>query len=98
MTYIPVMVKVIDEVCSSAYVGEGDKTGSEVQSCYKCGSIYFYVVTEYRYLESKHATDTCLYCAVCGTVQSGITNDPFEELTTYKGVEVLKVRLERNKK
>ncbi len=95
---IPVIVKAIDEVCSGAFVGEGDKTGQEVQSCYKCGSIVFYVVTDYKYLESEHATDTCSYCAVCGTMQSGFTNDPFEELTTYKGVEVLKIRLDPEQK
>jgi len=90
---IPVIVKAIDDVCSSAYVGEGDKTGTEVKSCYKCGSIVMYVVTDYHYLQSKHATDTMSYCAVCGTSQSGMTNDPFDELTVHNGVEVLKIRL-----
>ena len=87
------MVKVIDDVQSSAFVGEGDKTGQEVKACYKCGSLLFYVVTEYKYLESKHATDHLNYCAVCGKVQSGITLDPFDELTVYEGVETLKIRI-----
>jgi len=93
---IPVIVKAIDEVQPSAFVGEGDKTGQEVKSCYKCGSLLFYVVTEYKYLGSKHATDTMNYCAVCGKPQGGITLDPFEELTVHEGVEVLKIRTDKN--
>ena len=92
---IPIIIKAIDDVCPSAYVGEGDKTGQEVQSCFKCGGIVFYSVVEYKYLESKWATDTCQYCAVCGTMQGGIVNDPFDELIIRDGIQVLKTEKEK---
>jgi len=80
MTYIPVLVRVVDEVVPDASF-EREFTKKVVSFCHFCGSIVFYQVVGYNYEGSEHATDTCTYCAVCGEMQGGIINDPFNEVT-----------------
>ncbi len=80
MTYISVMVKVVDEVVPGASF-EREFSNKVISVCFNCGSIVFYQVVDYNYEDSEHATDTCTYCAVCGMEQGGIINDPFNEVT-----------------
>ncbi|NVM23856.1 MAG: hypothetical protein HWN68_19010 [Desulfobacterales bacterium] len=83
MTHRPIMIKVIDEVVPDASF-DREFTDKVISTCSNCGSIVFYRVVEYNYEGSEHATDTCIYCAVCGQIQSGYTSDPFDELESLK--------------
>ena len=79
MTYIPVMVRVVDEVIPDGSIDkEAPDEMGKITSCYNCGSIIFYQV-ETLVENTKHAVDTCTYCAVCGQMQGGYINDPFDE-------------------
>lgn len=82
MTRIPVIVKVVDEVVPGASF-EREFNSKVVSICFNCGGIVFYQVVDYNYEGSDHATDTCTYCAVCGQMQGGIINDPFDEVKTH---------------
>ncbi len=79
MTYIPVMVKVVDEVVPGASF-EREFNSKVISICFNCGGIVLYQVVDYNYEDSEYATDHCTYCAVCGQVQGGIINDPFDEV------------------
>jgi len=81
VTYIPVMVRVIDDVCDGQIdVDEPGTLFGKVTSCYKCGGILFY--QEVTLVEgTTHATDTDIYCAICGQMHGGYVNDPFDELS-----------------
>jgi len=50
-----------------------------VESCYNCGGLLFYQVTA-KVDGTELATDTHVYCAVCGRDNGGIFNDPLDEL------------------
>ncbi len=79
MTYIPVMVKVVDEVVPGASF-DREFNSKVISICFNCGGIVLYQVVDYNYEDSEYATDHCTYCAVCGQVQGGIINDPFDEV------------------
>ncbi len=79
MTHIPVMVRVVDDVVPGASF-EREFNSKVISICYNCGGIVFYQVVDYDYKDSEYATDTCTYCAVCGVMQGGIINDPFDEV------------------
>ncbi len=81
MTHLPVMVKVVDDVVPDASF-EREFNSKVISICFNCGGIVFYQVVEYDYKDSDFATDTCTYCAVCGEMQGGFINDPFDELKT----------------
>ena len=76
MTHIPIMVKVIDEVVSSAAM-EREISREVITSCHTCGGIYFYQIVEHI---GQFATDTMIYCCQCGQSQGGMFNDPGNEL------------------
>ena len=82
MTHIPVIVKVIGEVVPCASF-EREITRKVVSVFPFCGGIVLYQVVDFNYEGSEHATDTCTYCAVCGQMQGGIINDPFDEVTSH---------------
>lgn len=80
MTYIPIMIKVVDEVLPNASIDkETPNTMGKITSCFICGSIVFYQLEELME-NTKHGIDTTIYCAICGQMQSGFINDPFDEL------------------
>lgn len=83
MTHIPVMIKVIDEVVPDASF-EREFTDKVISICFNCGSIVFYQIVEHNYEGSENAVDTCTYCAVCGQLQGGYINDPFNEVESLK--------------
>ena len=83
MTHIPVIVKVVGEVVPGASF-EREFTSKVVSVCPFCGGIVFYQVVDYNYEDSEYATDTCTYCAVCGELQGGIINDPFDEVKSLE--------------
>jgi len=87
MTNIPIMVRIVDEVIPDAQM-ERELSNKVITSCFDCGGIYFYQVVEFKYENTEHATDTCIYCAQCGQMQGGIINDPFEELPDPRSVSV----------
>ena len=90
MTYIPVMIRVVDEVVPSGSIDKESPDGmGKISSCYNCGSIVFYQV-ESLVENTKHAVDTCTYCAVCGLMQGGYINDPFDERESLKQEERVK--------
>jgi len=78
--YIPVMVQIVDDVIPRGQVDiESPNLFGKITSCYNCGSLVFYqVVSKVEGTES--ATDTEIYCAVCGKNNGGIFNDPFNEM------------------
>ena len=79
--YIPVLVKTIDEVCPEAFINLKRPTtlSGKVTTCYNCGSPLFYQVVS-LVEGTEDATDTDIYCAVCGKLQGGIFLDPFNEM------------------
>ena len=81
MAYIPIMVKVVDAVCDGQIdVDEPGHIFGKITSCCVCGGILFY--QQVTLMEgTKHATDTDIYCAVCGQMQGGYSDDPFNELS-----------------
>jgi len=54
-------------------------TWGKVKSCYSCGGLLFYQVTA-RVEGTELASDTHIYCAVCGCDNGGIFSDPLDEL------------------
>ena len=79
--YIPVIVQIIDDVIPGGQVDIEfpHLFAKKITSCYNCGSLVFYqVVSKVEGTES--ATDTEIYCAVCGKNNGGIFNDPFDEM------------------
>jgi len=94
MTYIPIMVRVVDEVVPSGAIDKEAPDGmGKITSCYNCGSIVFYQV-ESLVENTKHAIDTCIYCAVCGKIQSGYINDPFDERESLKHEDLVQLVVE----
>ena len=89
MTYIPVMVKVVDEVVDGMIDIETPDIFSKITSCYYCGSLLFYQVVS-KIENTEHVTDIEIYCAVCGKNNGGIFHDPFGEVESLKGQEVVK--------
>ena len=83
MKRIPINAIVISEVVPEATIDRnlGRKV---ITSCMTCGGIIFYQVVEHNFENSKIATDTCIYCAQCGELDSGYINDPLDELEPLK--------------
>jgi len=80
LTHIPIMVQVVDEVVPDGALCREDSASDKViTSCFNCGGIYFYQAVEYIG-GTQFATDTTIYCAQCGQMQSGYFNDPVDEL------------------
>lgn len=77
--YIPVMIQVVDDVISGRVDVESPDLFGKITSCYNCGGLVFYHVVS-RVENTEHATDTEIYCAVCGKNNGGIFNDPFDEM------------------
>ncbi len=84
MTRVPVIVKVVDDVVPSGSVDkESPDSMGKITSCFKCGGLLFYqFITTVE--DTENATDTCIYCAVCGQMQSGYINDPFDEVESLR--------------
>jgi len=74
------MVKIVSEVIPGGSIEqENPSFMGKITSCISCGGILFY--QRVTLIEgTKHATDTEIYCAQCGELQSGMFDDPFEEL------------------
>lgn len=84
MTHIPVIVKVVDDVVPSGSVDkEAPDLMGKITSCFNCGGLLFYqLITTVE--DTENATDTCIYCAVCGQMQHGFISDPFDELESLR--------------
>ena len=86
MTRIPINVRIIDEVVPDASLNR-QISNKAISYCFNCGGIVFYQVVEFNYEGTENATDTSIYCAQCGQLQSGIINDPFNELPSSEQKE-----------
>ena len=68
MSWIPVLVKRVFEVCPEAdFEGEVDRY---IKYCYNCGSPLMYV--EETFDENGFLEEINFYCAVCGKFQGGV--------------------------
>ena len=80
MTYIPVIVRVVDDVVPDAQVDiEYPDIFPKVTSCYNCGGLLFYQSIS-KVEGTEMARDIEIYCAVCGRHNGGRFDDPFDEL------------------
>ena len=81
MNYIPVLVLPFSDAVYGSRIDMEMPVfdGGKTQTCYNCGSTLFYIIVT-REENTKLATDTHFYCAVCGTDNGGIYNDPLDEL------------------
>jgi len=80
MNEILVAVQPYSDVCEGAEPDyEKPNHWGKVASCYVCGGLLFYQVTA-RIDDTKLASDTHIYCAVCGRDNGGFYDDPLDEM------------------
>jgi len=77
------MVRVVDEVCDGQVDIEVPDIFPKITSCYYCGGLLFYQVIS-KVENTEHATDTEIYCAICGRHNGGMFSDPFDEMELLK--------------
>lgn len=80
MNEVLVAVQPYSDVVEGANIDqEGPSVWGKVQSCYNCGGLLFYQVMA-KVEGTELATDTHIYCAICGRDNGGIFNDPLNEI------------------
>ena len=80
MNHIPILVIPFSDVVIGASIDlkRPDDWG-KVKSCYNCGGLPFYQVTV-RVEGTELASDTHIYCAICGKDNGGMFDDPLNEM------------------